>query len=109
MQKIVINACHGGFGLNQTAMELFEELCDDAGVVAEQYSHDIARDCPYLVQVVETLGDRADTDYSELKIVEIPDGVQWEIHDYGGSEWIAEKHRVWSWYAVYTICMGIYF
>jgi len=30
-----------------------------------------------------------------LKIVEIPDDVDWEINEDDGSEWIAEKHRTW--------------
>ena len=30
------------------------------------------------------------------KIVEIPDGVQWEITEYDGKECIKEKHRSWS-------------
>jgi hypothetical protein len=33
--------------------------------------------------------------YSQLKVVEIPDGVEWEIAEYDGSEHIAEKHRTW--------------
>jgi len=31
-----------------------------------------------------------------LKIVDIPDGVEWEIEEYDGMEWVAEKHRTWS-------------
>jgi hypothetical protein len=28
-------------------------------------------------------------------VVEIPDGVEWEIAEYDGLEWVAEKHRTW--------------
>lgn len=31
----------------------------------------------------------------DLKIVEIPDDVEWEINSDDFREWIAEKHRVW--------------
>jgi hypothetical protein len=48
------------------------------------------------VQVVEELGDEANGRCSELSVVEIPDGVQWEIVEYDGLEHIAEQHRTWS-------------
>ena len=96
MQQIVINARYGGFGLTVEAMELYTELCEAAGVPAHTYSHEIARDCPHLVETILTLGPAADTRYSNLKVVEIPDGVEWSVHEYDGSEWVAENHRTWS-------------
>jgi hypothetical protein len=64
---------------------------------SEQNFHDrdIARDDPILVQVVQELGIDANSRYSELKIVEIPDDVEWQIDEYDGNEWVAEKHRTW--------------
>lgn len=57
----------------------------------------IERNDPTLVQVVETLGsEKASGVYSKLKIIEIPDDVDWMIQDYDGQEWVAEKHRVWK-------------
>lgn len=53
------------------------------------------RSNPLLVQVVEELGDKANNRYSKLKVVEIPDDVEWEIDEYDGNESIHEKHRVW--------------
>lgn len=50
----------------------------------------------YLIQVIEELGKAANGNCSELKIVEIPDGVQWDINEYDGYESIHEKHRVWE-------------
>lgn len=50
---------------------------------------------PDIIEVVEKLGDKANTSVSKLKIVEIPDDVDWEIKEYDGEEWIAEKHKVW--------------
>lgn len=49
-----------------------------------------------LVQVVEELGTAANSRFSELKVVEIPDGVDWEIDEYDGIEHVAERHRTWS-------------
>jgi hypothetical protein len=57
---------------------------------------DLCRADPLLVQVVEELGEFADGRHAELKIVEIPDDVKWQIDEYDGLEWVAEKHRTWS-------------
>ena len=57
---------------------------------------DIPRDDPDLVKVVEKLGKRSWGDYAELKIVEIPKGIEWRLDDYDGIEHIAEKHRIWN-------------
>jgi hypothetical protein len=32
---------------------------------------------------------------AELRIVEIPDGVDYEIEEYDGKEWVSEVHRTW--------------
>lgn len=54
------------------------------------------RDDPDLIAVVKALGDEANTDVSDLAIVEIPDGIEWIIEtDDEGHEWVAEKHHVW--------------
>lgn len=58
--------------------------------------HSIPRDDPALVQVVESLGWLADGHFAELKVVEIPDDVKWEIEENDGKERIAEVHRTWS-------------
>ncbi|WP_282798572.1 hypothetical protein [Lactococcus lactis] len=39
-----------------------------------------------LVEVVEELGEKASGKYSNLKVVEIPDGASYEISDYDGIE-----------------------
>lgn len=55
-----------------------------------------SRTDPKLIQVIEELGKKANGSCADLKIVEIPDDVDWEIDDYDGSETIHEKHRSWS-------------
>ena len=60
------------------------------------YERDIERNDPDLVAVVEELGSVADGRCASLRVVEIPDGVEWEIDEYDGIEHIAEKHRTWS-------------
>jgi len=58
--------------------------------------NDIKRDDPALVKTVEDLGERANGYAAELKVVEIPDDVDWEITEYDGLEQVEEKHRVWT-------------
>jgi len=60
------------------------------------YSVDIARDDANLVSVVLELGEAANGSHARLKIVEIPDDVEWQIEEYDGLEWVAEKHRTWD-------------
>lgn len=60
------------------------------------YERDIERNDPDLVKVVEQLGPKANGDYAELKVVEVPDGVEWGVEEYDGTEWIAETHRTWG-------------
>jgi hypothetical protein len=58
-------------------------------------SRDFERNDPHLIEVVEELGALADGRFANLKIVEIPDDVKWQIEEYDGIEWIAEEHRTW--------------
>lgn len=60
------------------------------------YDKDIPRNDPALVQVVKEMGKNANTRFSNLKVVKIPDGVEWEIKEYDGLEWVAEQHRTWN-------------
>lgn len=55
----------------------------------------LERDDADLIAVVEELGKEANGRHAELKVVEIPDGVNWEIDDYDGIETIHEVHRSW--------------
>lgn len=58
--------------------------------------HDIERTDAFLIQVVEELGKKANGCCASLRIVEIPDGIEWEIDEYDGSERIDEQHRSWG-------------
>lgn len=153
--KVVINACHGGFGLSPKALKRYAELKGKPCYffvrtepidghfkqVTEEEAKDaflfyaftvenpeevagsqndwhemtmeerrasskrwdkirlsylgIPRNDPHLVQVVEELGREANNQFAKLKVVEIPDDVDFQIEDYDGSEHIAEVHRTW--------------
>ena len=114
---IVINRCYGGFGLSDAACKRYGELTGKIVIPNSHYRTDkkndpyyteqgqykpgvvyngsIERDDPVLVQVVRELGKAADDDLAELSVVTIPDGVDWERHDYDGVETIEEVHRSW--------------
>lgn len=67
---------------------------DDSGYF---YDRDIARTDEHLIKTVEDLGSKkASGSCAELKIIEIPDDVDWEIDEYDGSESVHEVHRSWS-------------
>jgi len=91
--KVVINRCYGGFGLSEDALTEFKNR---KGITdSDFWELDIDRDDPVLVQLVEEMGEAVDSRYSELKVVDIPDDVEWTIMEYDGLEWVAEQHRTW--------------
>ena len=94
MQKIAINTDFGGFSLSDEAIDLYKILTGIPPVDEVNY-WELARDDAVLVQIIEQLGDRANSRYSELKIIEIPDGVKWHVSEYDGLEHVAENHRTW--------------
>lgn len=85
--KVVINSCYGGFSLSDSALAM---LAKRKGLtVSEVYSltirmerHDLD-----LIEVVETLGKRANTEFSDLKVKQIA-GHQYKIGEYDGFEWL---------------------
>lgn len=95
--KVVINKCYGGFGLSDKGMETYQEFCRADGKQPKEYYWEIVRNDPALVRTVETLGKEVNDSVSRLKVVEIPDGINWFVQEgAGGVEWVAEIHRVWD-------------
>lgn len=68
----------------------------ELGIDDFEESKAVIRRHPDLVEVVEVLGSEANGTFADLVVVEIPDGVEYVIEEYDGSEHIAEKHRTWS-------------
>jgi hypothetical protein len=117
VRHIVINNCHGGFGLSWDAQIAYLDRAGIAYTLIDRESRDdtvrfgqeiklangddwyanvdIKRDDPILVSVVRELGPDANSNFANLKIVKIPGDVEWEISEYDGLEWVAEKHRIW--------------
>lgn len=93
IRKVVINTCYGGFSLSELACEMYAR---DRGILRRDFSmYELERDDPFLVAVVEQLGNKANASYSVLKVVEIPADVKYTIEEYDGVEHIAEVHRTW--------------
>lgn len=94
--KVVINACYGGFGLSQEAFEMYHALIEEPlpkdtyqpGDARYYWLEKLERDDPYLVQVVETLGEKANGSSADLR-VETVDG-PWSIKNHDGKERLHE-------------------
>ena len=112
--KVVYNNCYGGFGLSHAGMARWAELSgiklypfhsDDNGMVpgvgefwtsyctTPEYSdenhfndHDIKRNDPCLVQVVEEMGQEAADEHAALAIRDVPKGAKYRIDEYDGNE-----------------------
>ena len=111
--KVVINSDYGGFSLSDEAIEAYaerkgitlrkEERNSDSVLSSDYYldndegfnCREIPRNDPTLVAVIEKLGVKADGFCATLKVVEIPEDVDWYVEEYDGNEWVAEKHRTW--------------
>lgn len=120
--KVVINSDFGGFNLSEKA---FEMLLNKKGIEwekvetgrafgmsgVEYYYKGHAGESDYylldydfyenradkdLIEVVESLKSEANGFASSLKVIEIPENVEWYIEEYDGREWVAERHRTWN-------------
>ena len=74
---------------------LYKSANKRAGKISLSY-RDIKRNDKNLIKLVSELGDKANGKCAKLKIVKIPDNVEYEIEEYDGIEWISEKHRRWE-------------
>ena len=48
-----------------------------------------------LIEIVEKLGEEANSPFSNLKVVEIPDDIKYVIDDYDGIETLHEDVKTW--------------
>jgi len=87
--KVVINDCYGGFGLSKEAYEMLGLEWDGYGYA------DISRTDTRLVECVEKLAEKANGAHANLKVIDIPDDIKWNIETHDGREHIAEVHRKW--------------
>lgn len=117
--KVVINDDFGGFGLSDLAFEkllerkgiAFEKIKNDRHDIVHYYKKGYLEDDEHYLSPYEFTDDRADVDliavleelgieksngqHASLKILEIPNDIEWQVEEYDGHEHIAEKHRTW--------------
>lgn len=112
--KIAINIQFGGFSISKKALDYMNSLgCEKAEEILYEHKKETSeadldsfsynsfydfnndRTNHYLISAIESLGKEAFGSMSHLRVVEIPDDVDYEIYDYDGVESIHEKHRVW--------------
>ena len=107
--KVVINNKYGGFSLSHKAVMRYAELkeiklypnIDDITKRINKKNWyfsdgDIKRNDPTLIKVIDEMGEESYGSHAKLKIIEIPDDIEWTIKEYDGLEWVAEKHRSWG-------------
>jgi len=117
--KVILNKCYGGFSFSQEAVMMYGKAigvnyrcvdgyhytsCSDEEIAAmDEWEQDNAfvtfderyRYNPVMIKIVEQLGERANTECSLLKVVDIPDEVEYTISDNDGIETLYEKCRRW--------------
>ena len=81
--KVVFNNCYGGFGLSNKALEMLSSI-KGYTVTNDDFDSAESRIDQDLVAVVETLGEEANTPYSNLQIKEIFE--PYRIEEYDGIE-----------------------
>lgn len=114
MPKIVINTSFDQFCISHKAFLRLRELGqaealkeDDPGAYwsledaarepgLNRHGQLIPRDDERLVCVVEELREQANGQSAQLRVVSIPDGVQWQIAKEHGREHVSEVHRIWK-------------
>jgi hypothetical protein len=113
-KKIVINKSYGDFCVSHKAFLRLRELGQQEAVqevdlgqywpawagpdeaTLNKCGALVPRDDLKLAQVVEELGAAANGSSAALKIVDIPNDVEWEIEKSFGVEHVSERHRVWK-------------
>lgn len=119
--QLVINKSNGGFSLSQEALIRIAELKQGTNirlsnstyvllnsavtfisngeeVTLDAYSFQSAelRCDKHLVQAVSELGVKAETEFSSLKIIEIPDNVKYKILNTEGVETVVDVNAYWE-------------
>jgi hypothetical protein len=100
--KIVINRRWGGFGVSEAVYNELGIPWDGYGYISnldldiESEDYQQYRAHPLLIQAIEKVGlEESSGTHALLKIVEIPDDVDWYIDDYYGMEKVHQQHCTW--------------
>ncbi len=86
---------------NPSVSYFIKDFGDNVWINEEEYEkYNLYLSCGYredktLIEVVEELGDEANSIYSKLVIVEIPDDLDYMIDEYDGIETLHQKVQEW--------------
>ena len=98
--RVVISTSYGGFNISWIGRQLLRIKTpypdNDDFDYAEGVHQFLHRTDPILILSVMCMGDIIGGKYSNLKIIEIPDNIDWGIAEYDGMEHVYEVHRTWS-------------
>jgi len=116
--EIILNKCFGGYGISAEAIK----LCRDAGATWAQWpnsflpgekyeegsdeicdrpyvpyeARDSSRTCPILIKLVKDGTTSVNDRYAKLEVVDIPEGVAYEISEYDGIESVEAPRQIWG-------------
>ena len=92
--KVVINRCHGGFSLSAKAKEILTMILGEEDCYGlELYEN---RNNPIFVALVEKMGKGINGGSANLEVVEIADGLDYDIEEYDGYESVTEYLSVYE-------------
>ena len=88
--KILINRSFGGFGFSDF---LYKEYKKRTGDVINELND---RTDKTIIDIFEEFGsEKCSDEYAKLKLIEIPDDIEFIITEYDGIEKVEEVHRTW--------------
>lgn len=101
-QRIVIHPHYGGFKLTDLMKSELAIALPDVHPIDIEHGHynreTRVMDWSWRAHPVVLAAVERDLAHApHLKIIEVPAGVAWDVENYDGKEWVAEKHRTWSW------------
>lgn len=85
--KIVLNKNFGGFEIPKAVYKKMRDLF----WFDEKQTDELTRTDEKFVKAVEECQKEGTSGY--LRVIEIPDDMDWEIFDYDGLEYVYDKHR----------------
>lgn len=98
--EVVINKCYGGFGISKALakeLKIKSTYIDNDTFKIKSDNYNAYRTNKKLIAAIKKVGlAKANGEFSDLSIVEIPDDIDFYIDDYDGMESIHEKHKSWS-------------
>ena len=88
--KVVINRCYGGYGISEEAERIL------LMTLGEEGSNEMERHNPVFVSLVENMGEAVNGSFAKLEVIEIEDGLDYDVDEYDGYESVTEYISVYE-------------